>query len=57
MGCMLCMGGVNYLGLVVGMVSMEDLENFNIMCSWVGIEWVKLMVVVEVLGCLYVKNF
>lgn len=47
MGGMLCMGGVNYLVLVVGMVSMDDYENLNIMCLCIKIECEKLVKVVK----------
>lgn len=50
MGRLLRMGGVNYLVFVVGMVSMDDYENFNVMCKCIKIERDKLIGVVEVLG-------
>ena len=50
MGRMLRMGGVNYLGLVAGMASMEDLENLNTMRSRVGTERAKLTAAAEALG-------
>lgn len=56
MGRALRMGGVNYLGLVAGMASMEDLENLNTMRNYVSKERAKLTAAAEALGRPYAKN-
>ena len=55
-GRKLRMGGVNYLGLVAGMASMDDHENLNTMRKRVATERAKLTAVAEELGRPYAKN-
>ena len=55
-GRKLRMGGVNYLGLVAGMASMDDHENLNTMRQRVATERAKLTAVAEELGRPYAKN-
>lgn len=56
MGGMLRMGGVNYLGLVAGMASMDDTENLNTMRQRIKVERTKLTAAAESLGRPYAKN-
>ncbi|MEP1870932.1 MAG: histidinol-phosphate transaminase [Paraglaciecola sp.] len=56
MGRMLRMGGVNYLGLVAGMASMDDHANLNSMRATIKTERNKLTTAAEELGRPYAKN-
>jgi len=56
MGAMLRMGGVNYLGLVAGLASMDDHDNLNIMRKRIKSERKKLTDAAEMLGRPYAKN-
>lgn len=56
MGFMLRMGGVNYLGLVAGIASMDDIENLNTQRGYIATERAKLAAVAEELGRPYAKN-
>ncbi len=56
LGRKLRMGGVNYLGLVAGMASMDDHANLNTMRDRVKTERAKLTAAAEELGQAYAKN-
>ncbi len=56
MGGMLRMGGVNYLGLVAGMASMDDHANLNTMRERVKTERTKLTAAADSLGRKYAAN-
>ncbi|RDV27456.1 histidinol-phosphate aminotransferase family protein [Alteromonas aestuariivivens] len=56
MGRMLRMGGVNYLGLVAGMASMDDHNNLNVMRERIKTERLKLTSTADALGRPYAKN-
>lgn len=56
LGRKLRMGGVNYLGLVAGMASMDDHENLNTMRERVKTERAKLTAAAEELGLTYANN-
>lgn len=56
MGRLLRMGGVNYLGLVAGMASMDDHANLTKMRDMVKTERTKLTAAAETLGRPYAKN-
>lgn len=56
LGRILRMGGVNYLGLVAAMASLEDHDNLNKMRDMVKIERLKLIAAAEELGLKYAKD-
>ncbi|NVK54296.1 MAG: histidinol-phosphate aminotransferase family protein [Alteromonadaceae bacterium] len=56
LGRKLRMGGVNYLGLVAGMASMDDHANLSTMRERVKTERTKLTTAAEELGQAYAKN-
>ncbi|MDC8829677.1 pyridoxal phosphate-dependent aminotransferase [Alteromonas gilva] len=56
LGRKLRMGGVNYLGLVAGMASMDDHANLNTMRDRVKTERAKLTAAAQELGQAYAKN-